>query len=258
MADLGFDCLGARADRYAVSPSMAFSLRISETSGQRVEAIALRCQIRIEPGRRRYSAAEAERLTDLFGERHRWAETLRPLQFTNVAIMVPRFTGSTEIDLPVMLSYDLEIGSARYFAGLDDGEVPLLLLFSGTVFAMADGRLQAQQVPWSSEAAYRMPVSIWREAIDAHFPDSAWIKMTRRTLDELLRFKTRNALPTWDATLRALLAGVAGNARGSGAAGTAHGSGAAGTAPDAGDDGNAQDAGAAGHAPGAASAEGQA
>jgi Family of unknown function (DUF6084) len=209
MAELVFDCLGAHADRYAVAPSMAFTLRISDTSGQRVEAIALRCQIRIEPSRRRYSAAEAERLNDLFGETQRWAETLRPLQFTNVAIMVPRFTGSIELDLPVMLSYDLEIGSTRYFAGLDDGEVPLLLLFSGTVFGMTDGRLQAHQVPWSKEAAYRLPISIWREAVDAHFPNSAWIKMSRQTLDELQRFKTRAALPTWDATIQALLAAAA-------------------------------------------------
>jgi len=188
---------------------MAFTLRISDTSGQQVEAIALRCQIRIEPSRRRYTAAEAERLNDLFGETQRWAETLRPLQFTNVAVMVPRFTGSIELDLPVMLSYDLEIGSTRYFAGLDDGEVPLLLLFSGTVFGMTGGRLQAQQVPWSKEAAYRLPISIWREAVDAHFPNSAWIKMSRQTLDELQRFKTRTALPTWDATIQALLAAAA-------------------------------------------------
>lgn len=209
MAELVFDCVGAHADRYAVSPSMSFSLRISDTSGESVEAIALRCQIRIEPARRRYSEAEAERLNDLFGETQRWAETLRPLQFTNVAIMVPRFTGSIELELPVMLSYDLEIGSTRYFAGLDSGEVPLLMLFSGTVFTMAGGRIQAQQVPWSKEATYRLPIPVWREAIDAHFPDSAWIKMSRQTLDELQRYKTRGALPTWDATLLALLAGAA-------------------------------------------------
>ena len=209
MAELVFDCVGAHADRYAVSPAMSFSLRISDTSGAKVEAIALRCQIRVEPARRRYSAAEAERLNDLFGETQRWAETLRPLQFTNVAVMVPRFTGSTELELPVMLSYDLEIGATRYFAGLDDGEVPLLLLFSGTVFTMDDGRIQAQQVPWSKEAVYRLPISIWREAIDAHFPDSAWIKMSRQTLDELQQYKTRKALPTWDATVLSLLADAA-------------------------------------------------
>jgi hypothetical protein len=206
LTELVFDCVGARADRYAVVPAMMMTLRISETSGQRVEAIALRCQIRIEPARRRYSDAEAERLCDLFGETQRWAETLKPVQFTNVSIMVPRFTGSTELDLPVPLSYDMEIGATRYFAGLEDGEAPLLLLFSGTIFGTADGRLSVQQVPWSKEATFRLPVAVWREAIDAHFPNSAWLRVSLHTLDELQRFKTRRALPTWEATVLALLA----------------------------------------------------
>ena len=206
MAELTFDCIGAQADRYAVVPALTLRLRISETSGQRVEAIALRCQIRIEPARRRYSAVEAERLNDLFGDTERWANTLRPLQLVTVATMVPGFSGSTEINLPINFTYDLEIGSTRYFASLDTGEVPLLLLFSGTVFSVVDGRIQVQQVPWSKETAYRLPVSVWREAIDAHFPNSAWIKMSTRTLEELQRFKSKNALPTWDLTMEALLA----------------------------------------------------
>jgi Family of unknown function (DUF6084) len=206
MAELVFDCTGARPDRYAVVPSMTLMLRISETTGQRVDAIALRCQIRIEPARRRYTGAEAERLNDLFGETQRWADTLKPLQFTTVSVMVPGFTGSTEIDLPVPFTYDLDIGSTRYFAGLEVGEVPLLLLFSGTIFGSAEGRLQVQQVPWSKETSYRLPLTVWRAAIDAHFPNSAWIKMSRQTLDELQRFKSRHALPTWDATVLELLA----------------------------------------------------
>jgi Family of unknown function (DUF6084) len=205
VAELVFDCVGAHAERYAVAPSMSLTLRIAETTGVKVDAIALRCQIRIEPTRRRYSDAEAERLNDLFGDTQRWADTLKPLQFTTVSMMVPGFTGSTELDLPVMLSYDLEIGSTRYFAGLEEGEVPLLLLFSGTVFSSPDGRLQVQQVPWSKEASYRLPVGVWRESIEAHFPNSAWIRMSLETLDALQRFKTRQALPTWDATITALL-----------------------------------------------------
>jgi Family of unknown function (DUF6084) len=209
VSELAFDCIGAHPDKYAVAPSMSLTLRIAETTGIKVDAIALRCQIRIEPTRRRYSDAEAERLNDLFGDTRRWAETLRPLQFTTVSVMVPGFAGSTELDLPLMLSYDLEIGSVRYFAGLESGEIPLLLLFSGTVFSTAGGRLQVQQVPWSKEASYRLPVSVWREAIDVHFPNSAWIRMSLQTLDELQQFKTREALPTWDATLAALLARAA-------------------------------------------------
>ena len=106
-----------------------------------------------------------------------------------MSIMVPGFTGSTEVDLPVPLTYDMEIGATRYFAGLDDGEVPLLLLFSGTVFGLANGRMSVTQVPWSKEASYRLPVGVWREAIDAHFPNTAWIKLSTLTFDDLLRFK---------------------------------------------------------------------
>jgi hypothetical protein len=209
MAELAFDCTGARPERYALTPSMSLTLRIGETSGQQIDAIALRCQIRIEPARRQYSSAEAERLNDLFGERRRWADTLKPLQFTTVSTMVPGFKGSTETEVAIPFSYDLEIGSARYFASLESGEIPLLLLFSGTVFAVEDGRMRVQQVPWSKEASYQLPVSVWRDAIDAHFPNSAWIRMSRQTLDELQGFKSRRALPTWDATLTALLAEAA-------------------------------------------------
>jgi Family of unknown function (DUF6084) len=214
VAELVFDCTGARADKYAVVPSMFFALRISETTGQRVEAIALRCQIRIEPARRRYSDDEAERLNDLFGDTQRWADTLKPVQFINVSIMVPGFTGSTDIDLPVPLTYDMEIGATRYFAGLDDGEVPLLLLFSGTVFCIADSKMSVAQVPWSKEASYRLPVSVWREAIDAHFPNMAWIKLSNLTFDELLRYKAAKGLPTWEATILYLLSEAADRADG--------------------------------------------
>lgn len=205
MAELIFDWIGARAERYSAVPSLTLCLQISETTGQPVDAIALRCQIRIEPQRRRYSGAEAERLHDLFGDTSRWADTLKPLQFTTVAVTVPGFSGRTELDLPVPFTYDLEIASTRYFSSLDDGAAPLLLLFSGTVFANVDGRLQVQQVPWSKEISCGLPAKVWREAVDAHFPDRAWVTMRRDTLDELMRFKTRHALPTWDATLRALL-----------------------------------------------------
>lgn len=210
MAELAFDCTGARADRYALTPSMVFTLRISETNGARVEAIALRCQFRIEPARRRYSGEEAQRLNDLFGDTQRWADTLRPLQFTNVSAMVPGFAGSTDIDLPVPLTYDMEIGATRYFAGLDGGDIPLLLLFSGTVFGTADGRISVTQVPWSKEASYRLPVRIWREAIDAHFPNAAWIRLSTLTFDDLLRYKTARGLPSWEATIETLLSQAAG------------------------------------------------
>jgi hypothetical protein len=205
VSELAFDCVGARAERHAVVPGLTLVLRITDSGGGRIEAIALRCQIRVEPHRRRYTEAEAARLHDLFGEPGRWADTLKPLQFATLSAMVPGFTGSTSVDLPVPCTYDLEVASAAYFSGLDDGVIPLLLLFSGTVFAQVDGGLRVRQVPWSKEAAYALPVRVWRETVDAHFPGSAWLRVRLDTLDALRRFKSRHALATWDDTLAALL-----------------------------------------------------
>jgi len=205
MAELTFGCTGARAERYAATPTLSFQLTITESTGVRVHAIALRCQIRIEPHRRRYTPAEAERLHDLFGDTARWADTVKPIQFANVSAMVPAFSALTEIDLPVPCTYDLEVASARYLQGLDDGTVPLLLLFSGTVFLAAETGFSVELIPWSSEAQFRLPVSVWRELVDHHFPGSAWLRCGRQTLDALSAFKAKHALPTWDATLTALL-----------------------------------------------------
>jgi Family of unknown function (DUF6084) len=206
VADLIFGCTGVTADKYAATPSLTFQLAITERSGVTVHAIALRCQIRIEPHRRRYSAAEAERLHDLFGDPSRWAETVKPIQLATVSVMVPGFTAVTEVDLPVPCTYDLEVSSARYLHGLDDGTIPLILLFSGTVFVATETGFTVELVPWSAEATYRMPVATWRELVDAHFPGRAWLPCGRDTLDALSAFKARHALPTWDATLNALLA----------------------------------------------------
>jgi hypothetical protein len=209
MAELAFGCAHAHATRYAATPTLSFTLNITEQTGVRVHAIALRCQIRIEPHRRRYSADEARRLQDLFGDISRWAETVKPIQLATVSTMVPGFTSVTETELQVPCTYDLEVASARYLQGLDDGTIPLLLLFSGTVFIARGESFSVEPIPWSSEASFPMPVRVWQDVVDDHFPGSAWLRCTRETLDALSAFKARHALPTWDDTLAALLAGNA-------------------------------------------------
>jgi Family of unknown function (DUF6084) len=205
VSELVFDCIGAGADPYAAAPTLAFRLRIAETTGQPIGGIALRAQIRIEPLKRRYSDDEAARIGDLFGERSRWGDTMKPMQFANVAQMVPAFSGSIDIDLPLPLTYDFEVSTAKYFHGLEEGEIPFIILFSGTTFLDQRGSLSIEQIPWHKETAYRLPVSVWREAMDVHFPNSTWLRIRRDTLDSLQRFKSRLTLPTWDDTIEALL-----------------------------------------------------
>lgn len=204
MTDFTFTCTGVRADPYAAGPTLVFRLRITASERARVHAMALRCQIRIEPVRRGYGDAEAARLTDLFGERSRWGSSLNPVQFAQVSVMVPGFTGEVETDLVVPCTYDMDIASTRYFHALEEGEVPLLMLFSGTAFTGAGG-FRVAPVPWDKEATFRMPVKTWQEMVDQHFPGSGWIRLPRDTMDALLAHRSRHALPSWEATVEALL-----------------------------------------------------
>jgi hypothetical protein len=205
VARFRFECVDARGEPYAVTPTLAFTIRIAELTGANVHAIALRCQIRIEPGRRRYTDAETDRLVDLFGEASRWTETVRPMQFATVSVMVPGFTGETDTVVPVPCSYDLEIASTRYFHALDDGTVVLLLLFSGTVFVENGSGYTVEQLPWTAESRYRLPVAVWREMVERDFPNSGWLRCSRETLEALARYRSRHALPTWEHTIVALL-----------------------------------------------------
>ncbi|MET9422170.1 MULTISPECIES: DUF6084 family protein [unclassified Streptomyces] len=204
MTEFSFSCSGVRADAYAAGPTLVFRLRITASEGVRVHALALRCQIRIEPARRGYDNAEAEALTDLFGERSRWGSSLNPVQFAQVSLMVPGFTGEIETDLVVPCTYDTDIAASRYFRALTDGEVPLLMLFSGTAFTGAGG-FHVEPVPWDKEIAHRMPVKVWQEMVEQHFPGCGWIRLPRDAMDALLAYRSRRALPSWQATVETLL-----------------------------------------------------
>ncbi|MGH3773318.1 MAG: DUF6084 family protein [Pseudonocardiaceae bacterium] len=205
MAELSFTCLDVQPERYAAAPTLLFRLRVNGAAEQRVRAIALRCQIRIEPQRRGYGEQEAERLLELFGERGRWGDTLKPFQFANTSTVVASFTGSIEVNVSVPCSYDMEVAAGRYFHGLEDGEIPFILLFSGTVFGDGEKSLWIEQVPWHAECHYRMPVEIWREMMDIHFPGSGWLRLRRDTINALADFRAARALPTWDDAIIAVL-----------------------------------------------------
>lgn len=206
---LRFACVGARPEPYAAGPTLLFRLRISTDDERRVHSIALRCQLRIEPRGRVYTPEEQARLGDLFGEPSRWGETLNPLQLTTVGVTVPGFTGETDIDLPVPLTYDLDIAATKYFHGLtpgDDRDVPLLLLFSGTVYhAAPGGGVQLGLVDWHAEAPFRLPVATWRATMDEHFPGAGWLRLSRATLDALAAYRSEHTIPTWDDTVERLL-----------------------------------------------------
>jgi hypothetical protein len=205
--ELSFEVQGAEALAHAASPTLKFALEIEANGGAAIRSVLLDVQIQIAARRRGYDSGASDRLLELFGTPDRWGSTLRTLPWTRITQIVPPFAGTTIVDVPVPCTYDLEVTAARYFAALDDGEVPLEFLFAGTLFFTgANGALQTARIPWELEAEYRLPVAVWRQTMDRHFPSSAWLRLGRESFDRLTAYKARHAFESWDAAVDSLVA----------------------------------------------------
>ena len=207
MPDLSFEVIGAEAAPYSALPMLIFKMRIAnDNDEEQIHNVNLKCQIMLTVTQRRYTVEEKAKLQELFGEPERWGETLRTFLWTHVTTVVPRFSGSTIVDLPVPCSYDFEVVSTKYFNALENGEIPLSFLFSGTIFYEGEtGNVQIAQISWSKEASYRLPVARWKEAIEASFPNSAWIRLPKDVFDQLYQYKITHGLPTWEQAFERLL-----------------------------------------------------
>lgn len=207
MPDLTFRVDEVCPMRYAAAPMLSARLRVSNTSAsESIHSVLLNCQVRIEPLGRKYSAEEEARLLDLFGERERWARTMKPMLWTQAALNVPGFSGTTEAELALPCTLDFNVAATKYFYGLHAGDIQASILFSGTVFyAGPDGALQVAQIPWDREARFHLPAATWQAAVELHYPNTIWMRLPRETFDRLLRYKTAHSLPMWEQAIEVLL-----------------------------------------------------
>jgi hypothetical protein len=207
MPDLSYRVTGVEAASRGVTPLLHFNLEIiSIPEDETIHAVILQAQIQIQSPQRSYSSREKEKLADLFSSPERWGQTLRNKLWAHSTISVSEFVGRTKTILPVPCTYDLNVAATKYFNALDGGNVFLLFLFSGTIFyAGPDSRLQVERISWNKECVFKMPVSVWHEMMDQHYPNSAWIYLHRDVFEQLLDYKREHGLPTWEATLERLL-----------------------------------------------------
>jgi hypothetical protein len=205
MPDLSFSIENVAPVARAATPQLGFSVRVTNSQPDSVQSIALSVQVQIEPVRRRYTAEEQEHLRDLFGEPERWSQTLHPLLWSNVNLTVPGFTGSTLVEVPVPCTFDFNVAMTKYVYGLEAGELPTTLLFSGTMFYHGGVALQIAKVPWDREASYRVPVRAWKEMMDFYYPNHAWIALRRDVFERLCEYKSRYGIASWEQTLERML-----------------------------------------------------
>ena len=208
MPDLSFQIEGVSVISYAATPTLAFQLRIRNAAvNETIHTIALRCQIQIEVTRRRYAPEEQQRLLDLFGDPGRWSQTLRSMLWTHANLVVPGFAGTTTVtEIHIPCTFDFNVAATKYFAGLADGDIPLNVMFSGTVFyAPPDGALQIAPISWEQEAKFKLPVKVWREMMDSYYPNNVWLNLRRDVFERLYRYKVQNGIPTWEQALENVL-----------------------------------------------------
>ncbi len=208
MPDPNFKIESASVVPFAAVPMLAFQLQVyNSVADEKIHTIDLRCQIQIEVTRRRYAPQEQERLLDLFGQPDRWSQTLRSLLWTHANVVVPGFAGAgTQVDLQVPCTFDFNVAATKYFEALTDGEIPLHMLFSGTVFYAPPGSpLQVAPISWEQEARYKLPVKVWREMMESYYPNSVWINLRRDIFDRLYFYKMQHGIPTWEQALEHVL-----------------------------------------------------
>jgi len=215
MPELHFQIEGAEAVPHAATPLIALKLRITNfPATETIHAITLRCQVQIEPAKRRYVPNEQEKLLDLFGTPERWARTVKPLLWMNTSISVSRFTGELLVDLELPCTLDFNVAATKYFHALNSGDIPVAVMFSGTLFYEgSNGALQISQVPWDRECIYRLPVSVWKDMMEMHHPNSAWLCLRRDSFEQLYNYKVRHGLPTWEQAIAKALAGESASAK---------------------------------------------
>lgn len=206
MTSLEFSVVDVVADPYAVTPNLTVRLRMSESTGTAVRAVALRAQVRIEPHRRSYSDSEVEALLDLFGARERWASTLRTFLWMECSTVVQGFSGTTIAELPMPCTYDFSVTASKYLHALGDGTVPIVVLLSGTVFTDGSRGFSVQQIPWDRSAVYELPVAVWKSVMATHYPAAGWVRLDHETIADLVRFKAAHGLTDLESTVQQLLA----------------------------------------------------
>ncbi|MGH9406965.1 MAG: DUF6084 family protein [Terriglobia bacterium] len=163
MPELLISVSSIKAVEHPTAAAAVFGLRISNApEHEQVQTIALSCQFHLQAGRRRYDPAEQAALEDLFGEPERWSTTLRPLFWADSFVTVSAFQGVTAAEVCVPWPVDPNAAATKYFSGIRQGDVPVLLLFSGTVLYTNYGSLQMAPIPRSLEAACRLSEAVWK------------------------------------------------------------------------------------------------
>ena len=175
-----------------------------------IYTIALRCQINVDPARRRYDADPASDCPSCSespsgGARRPRASCGRASTCSSRASKARPTSTSRCPAATTSRSRPPDISR-----GLSDGAVPLSFHLSGSVFyKTSSGELRITQVPWDIDVRYELPLAVWTDMMEHHYPEE-WLGALRRENPEWpfeVQGRARSGLP------RRLSHGIAGERR---------------------------------------------
>ena len=184
MPDLRFSVLSVAAAPDA--SRLEFVLQMENAAAEEtIERVRLNAQLHIQPGRRRYSKQEQAALQSLFGEPERWHVSLHPLFWASTTLDVP-FGSAAKAECSVAFAADSDDAALTYCHALQEGEIPVEFMFSGTIFYTRNGPMQVAFIPWAKETACRIPLSVWKQCSRSADAASDSVPVKERTWAEIV------------------------------------------------------------------------
>ncbi|GHH86810.1 hypothetical protein GCM10018793_60180 [Streptomyces sulfonofaciens] len=206
LPQLAFTVAGIRPLEHAAVPTLAIRLTVTRTGGGPVRSVLLTTAIRIDAARGPHEHTDAAALAPLFGQPEQWATSMRPLTWARLTTVLPPFDDRSHTDLAVPCTGDTEQALRTYFRAVRDADVPLDLLFSGTVFHRdAEGRLATARIPWDTEATCLLPAALWHGLTERYFGPGRWLRVSRGTGERLDAYGAAHGLVDTESSVVALL-----------------------------------------------------
>ena len=214
MPDLAITVESAEVVPFAAAPTLASDCAWRmPTREEIIHTVVLRCQIQIEVTRRRYSGFDQERLARSVRRAGALGPDAAQSAVDQHQPVVPQFTAKPRSirrypALSISASPPPSISTAWRMATF-----PVCLMFSGTVF-YADPGDRCRWRPFLGQGN-EIPAAakVWKDMMDAYYPNSAWLCLRRDVFEELQRFKVERGIPYMGAGASKLLLSARGRKR---------------------------------------------
>ncbi|WP_242894609.1 DUF6084 family protein [Actinomadura litoris] len=204
--DLALDLLGIEPERCAATPTLNLLVGLRRADGGPVQCVLLTTVVSIAAARRGYDGEDQDRLAGVFGAPELWDRSLHGLTWARITATVPAFRGATELTLGLPCGHDMQVAADQYLNALRDGDVPIDLSFSGTVFYPdADGALRTGQISWHYQATGELTIGLWRDLMDRYYGSARWLRLDEDRFDRLAAYRARRALASFDEAVDELL-----------------------------------------------------